>query len=289
VKTKAQFQFITIILFLFFLFTFILFPAAGTQDSQKVEWKGEITTEKGVKVVKNPREPLCGKIKFNLEEDLSIGREDDENYLFYMVRGIALDSKHNIYVTDWGNHRIQKFDSNGVYLQTIGRHDQGPGEFETIMDLKIDEQTGDIYVLDSSYYTSMSSGAWYDSRITFYGYNLKKLKEITSALERTLKKNPRIKDVRISSSLYGRLETFEYILKIDKETVGKYDLNLGYLYYQLRPLISESVNPLTLRVKISGKEMQISMKYPEANEPDRRHLLGGIVVNNSILLVVIKK
>jgi len=155
------------------------------------------------------------------------------------------------------------------------------------MDLKIDEQTGDIYVLDSSYYTSMSSGAWYDSRITFYGYNLKKLKEITSALERTLKKNPRIKDVRISSSLYGRLETFEYILKIDKETVGKYDLNLGYLYYQLRPLISESVNPL--RVKISGKEMQISMKYPEANEPDRRHLLGGIVVNNSILLVVIKK
>jgi len=287
VKTKAQFQFITIILFLFFLFTFILFPAAGTQDSQKVEWKGEITTEKGVKVVKNPREPLCGKIKFNLEEDLSIGREDDENYLFYMVRGIALDSKHNIYVTDWGNHRIQKFDSNGVYLQTIGRHDQGPGEFETIMDLKIDEQTGDIYVLDSSYYTSMSSGAWYDSRITFYGYNLKKLKEITSALERTLKKNPRIKDVRISSSLYGRLETFEYILKIDKETVGKYDLNLGYLYYQLRPLISESVNPL--RVKISGKEMQISMKYPEANEPDRRHLLGGIVVNNSILLVVIKK
>jgi hypothetical protein len=287
VKTKAQFQFITIILFLFFLFTFILFPAAGTQDSQKVEWKGEITTEKGVKVVKNPREPLYGKIKFNLEEDLSIGREDDENYLFYMVRGIALDSKHNIYVTDWGNHRIQKFDSNGVYLQTIGRHGQGPGEFETIMDLKIDKQTGDIYVLDSSYYTSMSSGAWYDSRITFYGYNLKKLKEITSALERTLKKNPRIKDVRISSSLYGRLETFEYILKIDKETVGKYDLNLGYLYYQLRPLISESVNPL--KVKISGKEMQISMKYPEANEPDRRHLLGGIVVNNSILLVVIKK
>jgi len=92
VKTKAQFQFITIILFLFIIFTFILFPAAGTQDSQKVEWKGEITTEKGVKVVKNPREPLYGEIKLELKEDLSIGREEDENYLFYMVRGIALDS-----------------------------------------------------------------------------------------------------------------------------------------------------------------------------------------------------
>ncbi len=127
----------------------------------------------------------------------------------------------------------------------------------------------------SSYYTSMGSSTYYDSNITFYGYNLKKLKEITSALERTLKKNPRIKDVRISSSWYGRLETFEYILKIDRETIGKYDLNLGYLYYQLRPLIRESVNPL--RVKISGKEMQISMKYPEANEMDLNRLLDTLI------------
>jgi len=131
VKTKAHHLFIVIILLLLILFTF-----------------SEITTENGIKVVKNPREPLYGNIKLELEEDLSIGREDDENYLFYMVRGIALDNQRNIYVTDLGNHRIQKFDSNGVYLQTIGRHGQGPGEFEIIMDQKIDEQTGDIYVLD---------------------------------------------------------------------------------------------------------------------------------------------
>ncbi len=148
-KTKAQYLFISIILFLFILSIFILSTAAGTQESQKAEWKGEITTENGVKVVKNPREPLYGELVFDLEEDLSIGREDDENYMFYMVRGIALDSQHNIYVTDWGNHRIQKFDANGVFLQTTGRHGQGPGEFEGIMDLKIDEITGDIYVLDT--------------------------------------------------------------------------------------------------------------------------------------------
>ena len=147
-KTKAQILFITIILFLFILPTFILFPAARTQESHKAEWKGEITTENGVKVVKNPREPLYGEIVLDLEEDLSIGREDDDNYMFYMVRGIATDSQHNIYVTDWGNHRIQKFDRNGVYLQTIGRHGQGPGEFEWTMDLRIDELTGNIYVKD---------------------------------------------------------------------------------------------------------------------------------------------
>ena len=148
-KTKAQFLFITIFLFLFFLFTFILFPAARTQESHKAGWKGEITTENGIKVIKNPKEPLYGEFVFDLEEDLSIGREDDENCMFYMVRGIALDNQDNIYVTDWGNHRIQKFNTNGVFLQTIGRHGQGPGEFEGIMDLKIDKLTGDIYVLDT--------------------------------------------------------------------------------------------------------------------------------------------
>jgi len=127
----------------------------------------------------------------------------------------------------------------------------------------------------SSYYTSMGSGPWYDSYITFYGYNLKKLNDMTSALERTLKKNPRIKDVRIRSSAYGRIDTFEYILKINKEALGRYDISLGYLYYNLRPLIRERVNPL--RTKISGREMYISMKYPEADEMNLRRLLDTLI------------
>lgn len=147
-KTKAYHLFRAIILFLFILATLFISTEARLQKEQKVEWKGEITTENGVKVVKNPREPLYGELVFDLEEDLSIGREDDENYMFYMVRGIALDNQDNIYVTDWGNRRIQKFDRNGVYLQTIGRRGQGPGEFEWTMDLIIDESTGNIYVKD---------------------------------------------------------------------------------------------------------------------------------------------
>jgi len=152
VKIKTQHQFLAIILFLFILFTFILSVAASKQGTQKTEWKGEITTENGVKVVKNPPDPLYGKIKLELEEDLSIGREDDENYMFFRVRGIAIDGQQNIYVTDSGNYRIQKFDRSGVYLQTIGRQGQGPGEFEWTMELRIDESTGNIYVKDGPYY-----------------------------------------------------------------------------------------------------------------------------------------
>ena len=69
-----------------------------------------------MKVVKNPDEPLYGEIQLDLEEDLSIGREDDENYMFYSARNIALDSDENIYVLDSGNHRIQKFDKDGRFL-----------------------------------------------------------------------------------------------------------------------------------------------------------------------------
>jgi hypothetical protein len=65
-----------------------------------------------------------------LEEDLIIGREDDENYMFYRVKNIEVDNQGNIYVLDAGSHRVQKYDKDGNYLLTIGKRGQGPGEFE---------------------------------------------------------------------------------------------------------------------------------------------------------------
>lgn len=139
-KTKAEF--VSIFLFLFISILHV------TCQKQRSEWKGTIEEENGVTVVKNPDEPLYGEITFDLEEDLSIGREDDKNYMFYRARNIALDSHENIYVLDSGNHRIQKFDKNGRFLQTIGKKGQGPGEFENPGDFFLDGQDS-IYVLDS--------------------------------------------------------------------------------------------------------------------------------------------
>ena len=138
-KTKIKF-----VLAISLLFSYMIALAC---EAHKTEWKGEILYENGVKVIKNPEDPLYGEIKFELEEDLSIGREDDENYLFYRVRGIALDSEENIYVLDKGNFRIQKFDKSGQCLQTIGRKGQGPGEFQAGHDFFIDAKDN-IYVDD---------------------------------------------------------------------------------------------------------------------------------------------
>ena len=124
----------------------MLIAAEGIEKNP--QWKGTIEEKDGVKVIKNPNEPLYGEIEFELEEDLSIGNEEDENYLFYKARSLQVDNKGMIYVLESGNSRIQKFDHYGNYVQTIGRQGQGPGEFTMPSNLQIDIETGHIYVND---------------------------------------------------------------------------------------------------------------------------------------------
>ena len=138
-KTKVK---LILILIIFFLF---VVSCTKTKVTEKAEWKGEIEDENGVKVVKNPAEPVYGEILLDLEEDLSIGREDDDNYVFYQVRNIDVDDQGNIYVLEGGNCRLQKFDLTGQYLQTIGKRGQGPGEFESPSRFFLDKENN-IYI-----------------------------------------------------------------------------------------------------------------------------------------------
>jgi len=123
-KIKTQF-----ILFAAFIISISLLSASG--QGQKAAWKGKIETENGVKVVKNPREPVFGEFAFQLQEDLSIGgNPNDDNYYFPKGASLTVDDQGTIYVVDAGNVRIQKYDKTGKYVQSIGRKGQGPGEFQ---------------------------------------------------------------------------------------------------------------------------------------------------------------
>lgn len=76
---------------LIYLILFLSILMMSVSDgNQKAEWKGKIEKENGIKVMKNPREPLYGESKFELEEDLSIGNQQDVNYLFYKARDIQV-------------------------------------------------------------------------------------------------------------------------------------------------------------------------------------------------------
>ena len=126
------------------IFLFIISLAC---QKEKTGWQGTVEEENGVKVVNNPAEPMYGELVLELEEDLAIGSLEDENYSFYRIGGIAVDSQGNIFVVDSGNQRIQKYDKDGNYLQTIGRKGQGPGEFMRPFNILLDEQDN-IYLME---------------------------------------------------------------------------------------------------------------------------------------------
>jgi hypothetical protein len=144
-------------IFILAVIIFVSITCSREKKTGEIEWKGKIEHEGEIKVVKNPANPLYGEVFLDLEEELSIGNENDENYMFHEAANIATDSQENIYVSDSGNFRIQKFDHKGQYLQTIGKKGQGPGEFENPSRVFLDNQDN-IYVTDGG-------GKWRDSRL----------------------------------------------------------------------------------------------------------------------------
>jgi HAE1 family hydrophobic/amphiphilic exporter-1 len=128
------------------------------------------------------------------------------------------------------------------------------------------------------YYSSMGPGAYYDSQIKFFGYNFKKLKEITSELERRLKKNPRIKDVKIISSRYGRwgAESFEYVLKVDRDELKKYDVDPNALYFTMQTLLHGRLG-IPFKLFIGGKETELAIKFPDADEMNLNELQDALL------------
>jgi len=113
-------------------------------------WKGSIKVVDGVTVVKNPKEPMYGSDVFQIEDDLSIGEnEGPEEYMFSQVRGIAVDRDENIYVLDYRESHIKKFDKDGVHVWTIGKQGQGPGELNACFSISISSHN-EIVVSDIS-------------------------------------------------------------------------------------------------------------------------------------------
>ena len=64
-----------------------------------------------------------------------------------MPWGIAVDAAGDVYVADWRNDRIQKFDPDGSHIASWGASGQGEGEFHRPSGVAVDGE-GDIYVAD---------------------------------------------------------------------------------------------------------------------------------------------
>jgi len=62
--------------------------------------------------------------------------------------GIAVDADGYVYVTDSWNHRIQKFDSSGIFLAKWGSLGSGKGQFAYPLGIAVDAD-GYVYVADT--------------------------------------------------------------------------------------------------------------------------------------------
>ena len=70
-----------------------------------------------------------------------------DNGQFTTPTGIAVDLKGNIYVVDYYNNRIQKFDNNGSFISKWGTEGKADGQFSLPTGIDLDS-TGNVYVVD---------------------------------------------------------------------------------------------------------------------------------------------
>jgi len=133
---------------IFFLIIAMTFFSCSKKAGQ--EKKYDVKTEfiHGAKVLTNPDYPRDGRLTYNLVEELSIGEEKgEEPYILNQPIDLKVDDEGNIYVLDWGDTRIQVYNSQGKYLRTIGRKGQGPGEFDTPSYFALSSD-GKIFLMD---------------------------------------------------------------------------------------------------------------------------------------------
>jgi len=93
----------------------------------------KIKIENGVQVVYNPKNPAPppGSPKsLILTEDLSIGQEEVEDFIFSEIRTIEVDEDENIYVIDEKEVCVKIFNKNGKHIITFGKKGQGPWELQ---------------------------------------------------------------------------------------------------------------------------------------------------------------
>lgn len=197
------------LLFIVFMQICILF--AGIIGNQEPRWKGKIEYENGVKVIRNPKEPLYKEAVLHLEEELSIGKtEGKKEYMFSFVQDISVDDEERIYVLDRRESHIQVFDGSGKHIRTIGRKGQGPGEIQNPFNIHISPQK-QIIVNDAG-----------SRRLLFFAKDGKFIKQLSLA------KMPLFQYPEIDSegTIYGSL----MILGLKPRTeLRKYNSNLDLI------------------------------------------------------------
>lgn len=126
----------------------IVASPACSKRTADAGWKAEVAVVDGIRTVKNPENPRNGEFVFDLVEDLAIGNDKDDAYLFPEGVTVSIDDNGVFYVCDYGNRRVQVYGRDGTFVRTLGRVGQGPGEYRFPSSVLLDE-SGNILVSDA--------------------------------------------------------------------------------------------------------------------------------------------
>ena len=74
-------------------------------------------------------------------------RSEEVNFSFTAARNIAMDSEGNLYIFDYLDNSIKKYDHNGQHVVTFGGQGEGDGQFSHLMDIRVYEDR--LLALDS--------------------------------------------------------------------------------------------------------------------------------------------
>ena len=81
----------------------------------------------------------------------SIPREGaKEGAKLFSPTNMAIDKEGNLYVSDTGAFRIQKYNANGEFLMSIGSHGDAPGQFARPKGVAVDKE-GRVYAVDAAF------------------------------------------------------------------------------------------------------------------------------------------
>src|SRR5205085_10768845 len=107
--------------------------------------------------------------------DLVVGEEGPGLSQFEEPRYLAFDLQNNFFVSDYMNGRIQRFNSKGEFLFSIGMRGSGRTQFKGPQGIAIDLK-GNVYVADSDNFRGqvmLINEQLADLNLAEYHYDLK--------------------------------------------------------------------------------------------------------------------
>ena len=103
-------------------------------------------TAAGLSSVHTDAADVLGAVDVKLEEIFRTGHDaDEEGPLFSIVRRIAVNSEGLVYVANWGSASVYVLSQTGQLVSEIGREGRGPGEFDRVDDVFVDD--GDAVIV----------------------------------------------------------------------------------------------------------------------------------------------